>query len=248
MSGAAVAPDVPAEVGEETVGWSRHTGHMTEALRLVVALVVVGLLARTVRPAWRHRGLALRVWSRIRLRHVLGSAVLLVVVVGVALTLLSSVPVTRFGLGELVGVTGNALFAPVEEVAARGGESGEALGLAVTGVFLAGLLALFPWLAYVEERAFREGLELAGPGRELWTALRFGLAHMVMLVPLAAALAIAVAGLVYGRVYRHAYRRAAMTMGPVTARAEAVLSATTWHATFNTLVVLGVLIGLVFDL
>jgi hypothetical protein len=218
-------------------------------LRLVVAVVVVGLLARTVRPAWQHRGLALRVWSRIRPRHVLGSLGLLAVVLGVAVGLLRFVPVTRFGLGSVVGVTGNAVFAPIEEVNARSGgadlgaaEAAPAGGLsapalAAIGGFLALLLALFPWLAYVEERMFREGLERAGPGRELWTALRFGLVHLIMLVPLAAALAVGVAGFFYGRVYRRAYARSAT-------RAEALMAATTWHTTFNTLLVLLVFAGL----
>jgi hypothetical protein len=118
----------------------------------------------------------------------------------------------------------------------------------VTAAFLALLFALFPWLAYVEELTFRQGLELATPAREAWAALRFGLAHLFMLVPLAAALAIAVAGFAYGRVYRSAYRRAATHLEPVQARAEAVLAATTWHATFNSLAVLAVLAGLVFGL
>lgn len=212
---------------------------MTDALRLLVALVIVGLIARTVRPAWRHRRLALRVWSQIRPRHVLGSLALLVAVVTVALTLLAYVPLSRVGLGSLIGLTGNAVFAPIGEVAARSGGGTGGLALTAIAAFLAVLLALFPWLAYLEEATFRAGLERAGLAREAWTALRFGLVHLVMLVPLAAALAIAIAGFFYGRVYRRAYARA--TTNP---RAEALLASTTWHATFNSLVVLGLFAGL----
>ncbi len=236
---------------------------MTELLRLAVAVAILLLLARAVRPAWRNRALALRVWSRIRPRHVLGSIALLAVVIGVAGTLLTYVPATRVGLGSLVGLSGNAVFAPVEQVAARdGGGVGGGVTLALTGGFLVLLLTLFPWFAYAEERAFREGLERAGPGREVWTALRFGLAHLIMLVPVAAALAIGVAGFAYGRIYRRAYARAAARSptgaagadgtpesslagagGPAppahlrAARAEAVLASTVWHTTFNSLVV-----------
>lgn len=214
---------------------------MTDVLRLLVALAVVGLLARTVRPAWRHRGLALRVWSGIRPVHLLGSAALLAVVLGVALALLAYVPVTGFGLGSLLGLSGNAVFAPIDEVTARGtglaGATPSVWPLVFAAGFLVVLLALFPWLAYTEELAFRQGLERAGPVRELWVALRFGLAHLVMLVPIAAALAIAVAGYAYGRVYRRVYRRA----GP----SEALLAATRWHVTFNSLVVIGVLLSIV---
>ncbi len=229
---------------------------MSEALRLLVALVVVGLIARAARPAWRHRRLAFRVWSQVRPRHVLGSLALLAVVVTVALSLLRFVPVTGISLGGLIGITGNAVFAPIDELAARSGTDltptdsvqgtapepvNRGLTLAAIGGFLAVLLALFPWLAYVEELAFRDGLERAGTAAQVWRALRFGLAHLVMLVPLAAALAIAVAGFFYGRVYLRAYARDGL-------RSEAILAATTWHVTFNSLVVLGVFAGLVFAL
>jgi hypothetical protein len=208
---------------------------MAEALRLLVALVVVGLLARTVRPAWRHRDLALRVWSGIRPRHLLGGAALLALVLSVAVALLAYVPVTRIGLGTLIGLSGNAVFAPIERVAAPGAGV-DVLPLLLAGGFLLALLALFPWLAYTEELTFRRGLERAGLARELWVALRFGLAHLIMLVPLGAALAIAVAGFAYGRIYRRAYRRGGLS--------EALLAATRWHVTFNSLVVLGVIAGL----
>lgn len=230
------------------------------ALRVVLAVVVVGLVARTVRPAWRQRALALHVWRGVRLRHVLGSAALLVAVLAVALTLLATVPLTRYGLGDLVGFRGNALFAPVEVVDVGSGGGGLAggpapapdparrvVGQVAIGGFLVLLVLLFPWLAHGEERAFREGLEDVSVGREVWAALRFGLVHLVVLVPVAAALGVAVAGYAYGRLYRAAYRRAvARPAAPsvAAARAEAVLAATRWHATFNTLVVCVVVVAL----
>lgn len=237
---------------------------MAEILRLIVALAVVVLLGRAARPAWRNRGLALAVWRRIGLRHVLGCLALLVVVLGTAVGLLALVPVTGYGLGSLIGLSGNAVFAPLEEVTVRaGGPDGTTGGpgwglLAATGGFLGLLLVMFPWLAYVEERVFREGLETAGPGREAWVALRFGLLHLVMLIPVAAALAVGVAGLFYGRVYRVTYARVAAnqmlagssavavaTGATRQARQEAVLAATVWHTTFNSLIVVLVLAGVV---
>lgn len=185
-------------------------------------------------------------WRRIRLRHVAGSVVLLAAVLGVTIGLMVLVPVTGYGLGSLIGLTGNAVFAPVEEAAARGatvdGPSAALISRLVTAgtaAFLLALLVLFPWLAYVEERIFREGLERAGTLRRGWTALRFGLVHLVMLVPVAAALGIAVAGLWYGRVYVRAFDRAG-TLDPDQvphARTEAVLASTVWHTTFNSLIV-----------
>lgn len=219
---------------------------MSSALRLVVTAVILVLLARSARLAWSNRHLALLVWRRIRVRHVAGSIVLLSLVVAVTWVLIVVIPATRYGLGDLVGLTGNAVFAPVEEAAARtetvSGPSAVWLSRLLTAgilAFLAALLALFPWLAYVEEQVFREGLEQAGALRRGWTALRFGLAHLIMLVPVAAALGIAVAGLWYGRVYLRAFEAVAPDAPEElpAARNEAVLASTVWHATANSLIV-----------
>ncbi|MDQ3530469.1 MAG: hypothetical protein M3425_11085 [Actinomycetota bacterium] len=226
---------------------------MSAALRLAVAVAVVALLGRSARLAWSNRSVAMAVWRRVRVRHLLGSLVLLVAVGSTALGLAALVPVTRYGLGTLVGFTGNAVFAPVEEAAVRAGGASPLTSPAadvVTTVavcaFLLGLAALFPWLAYVEEQRFRVGLERVGLGGQVRAAMRFGLAHLVMLIPVSAALAIGIAGFYYGQVYRRAYRRAWATAGDSDAvagqwasrsvRQEAVLASTVWHTTFNTLI------------
>lgn len=253
-------------------------------VRTVIAVVVALLLARAAVGAWRNRWLAVRVWRSVRPRHVAGSLGLLAAVLGTFLLLVTVLPVTAWGPGTLLGLTGNAVFAPIEgalqDVPAVTGAAAPAAfpwpqAAAVLG-FLALLVVLFPFLAYGEERAFRSGLERAGPGRQLWSALRFGLIHLVMLIPLAAALAIAVAGLGYGLAYRSRYARALATLPPVTtvvaqppaafapgvvaeevlvlradtagAEAAALLESTTWHATFNTLVAVTVAAGYLLSL
>jgi hypothetical protein len=183
-------------------------------LRFAVSAWVLVMLARGARAAWGQRRLALLVWRRVRPRHVLGSLALLLVVVSVAGVLLTVVPPLRFGLGSLVGLGGNAIFAPLEQAAAgsataTGTASGTDWPLLLGSTAFLGLLALLlPWFAFVEEEVFRAGLEDAAPAREVRVALWFGLVHLVMLVPVGAALAIGVAGLVYGRIYRHAHARA----------------------------------------
>lgn len=249
---------------------------MVDALRLAIVAAVLVLLARVVPVAWRNRRVALTVWRRLRPHHVLGSLALLAAVLGTALTLLWLAPPTRHGAGSLIGLSGNAVFAPLEEAMLRGGGAlpepapaartptetthvrtepvrPEPWLVLLTVAFLAGLLLLVPWLAYVEERTFREGLEHAGLGHQVWRALQFGLVHLVMLIPLAAALAIAVAGFAYGRAYRRAYRRAQTAPDPggdeglagrtARLRSAGVLESTTWHAAFNSVVVLLVLLG-----
>ncbi|MBW3657550.1 MAG: hypothetical protein KY457_02855 [Actinobacteria bacterium] len=183
----------------------------TVVLRLLVAAWILVMLARASRAAWRHRRLTLLVWRRIRWRHVLGALGLLAVVGTLVTTLLVHVPGMSVGLGSLVGSSGNAVFIPLEEAVSRTGPVPGAgpdwALLLLSTAFFGGLVALFPWLAFIEEEVFRAGLEDASWPRELGTALVFGLAHLVMLVPVGAALAIAVAGFVYGRVYRAAYAR-----------------------------------------
>lgn len=180
-------------------------------VRLVVATIVAVLLSRAAMGAWRHRELTLAVWRSITPRHLLGTFALLVAVVTVGSLLLQVTPL-RVGLGELVGFSGNAVFTPLEEAASRAGPP-PATGpdwyvVLLATAFLAFLALLLPWLAFVEEEIFRAGLEIADLRSEIAAALKFGLIHLLMLVPLAAALAIALAGLLYGRVYRYGYRTA----------------------------------------
>lgn len=240
------------------------------ALRLVVAGVVLVLLARAGRVAWRNRTVAVAVWRRVRWHHILGSVGLLVVVVTTLAGLIALVPGADWGLGRLIGLSGNAVFAPLETATHGAGTTGSGATTTATwpgvvvgvGVvmFLTALLAMFPWLAYVEERVFREGLEDADLPRELWAALKFGLIHLVMLIPIGAALAIGVAGFVYGRIYRRAFARAQantrVEAGPFgvpvvvepsvrQARSEAVLASTVWHTSFNSLIVLSLLLSFV---
>lgn len=181
----------------------------TGPLRLVISGLVLVLLARAAVGAWRNRRLATLVWRTVSPRHVAGAFGLFAIVAMVTSLLLMS-PLLRFGLGSLVGFSGNAVFTPLEEVTTRSGHLGAEGGfdwylVAIATVFLGFVALLLPWLAFVEEEIFRGGLEEADLRQELLAALRFGLVHLVMLVPIAAALAIALAGFAYGRIYRRAY-------------------------------------------
>ncbi|MFN2555370.1 MAG: hypothetical protein ABR592_00610 [Nitriliruptorales bacterium] len=187
-------------------------------LRLVIAALVLCLLARAAAGAWRNRLLAAVVWRKVGLRHIAGAFGLFTLVATLASLLLTS-PLLRFGLGSIVGFSGNAVFTPLEELTARSGLVGADGGhdwylVAAATVFLGFIALLVPWLAFIEEEIFRGGLEEADLRQEVGAALRFGLVHLVMLVPIAAALAIAVAGFCYGRIYRRAYHSDAHTRVP----------------------------------
>lgn len=181
-------------------------------VRLLIAAWILVTLARAARGAWAHRAVMVTVWRSVRPRHLGGTALLLLLVGATMTMLVALVPGMAYGLGTLVGTTSNAVFAPLEAAVAATGPAptaGPDWVLLVAGtVFLLPLAAMLPWLAFVEEEVFRAGLEDASLPRELLAAVVFGLAHLIMLVPVGAALAIGVAGFVYGRVYRHAYASA----------------------------------------
>ncbi len=208
-----MSPAAPREPERRTGRGRRHGPGLpftdVALIRLAIAGWILVTLARVARLAWRERALAVTVWRSIGARHVLGAIGLLAVVGAVATSLLALVPGMDLGLGRLVGLTTNAVFAPVEEGLSRAGPppaSGPDWPM-ILGVsaFLLPLLFLLPWLAFVEEEVFRAGLEGAGALRVAVASLVFGLVHLVMLVPLAAALAVGVAGAFYARVYRRAH-------------------------------------------
>lgn len=182
---------------------------LASVVRLAIAAWILVTLGRAARGAWHHRRLTTTIWSSLRPRHLLGGAGLLVAVVGVATLLVEHVPGLGVGLGTLLGFEANAVFSPLEEAVAR--TPAPTTGtvdwplLLLSSAFLLPLVVLLPWLAFVEEEVFRAGLEDASLPVELRSALVFGLVHLVMLVPLGAALAVGGCGFVYGRVYRRAH-------------------------------------------
>lgn len=254
--------------------------HVPSPVRLLLALLVLALLARAARVAWSRRDLALAVWRGIRPRHVVGSLGLLVVVVTVTVTAAMAVPVLAYGLGDLFSTTGNAVFAPVDVAAeatrtASGDGANIGFLVAVT-VFLGVLALLLPWFAFVEEEVFRAGAETWGLPTRIGAALVFGAAHLIMLVPVAAALGIAVAGFAYGEIYRHGVARRPrpapaavrgafrptrrssravrhVAVDPVHThlhqqrQVDGLYASTVWHATFNTTVVTLVWVTFLLD-
>jgi hypothetical protein len=145
-------------------GNATHWSTMASILRLAIVAVVLLLLLRAATGAWRNRALAFAVWRRIRIRHIVGSVALLAVVLTVAIGLMQTIPATSVGFGTFIGLSGNAVFAPLEEASMRAnGESalspsaGDptapagrtpadlALVLGASS-FFGLLLLLFPWL------------------------------------------------------------------------------------------------------
>lgn len=70
------------------------------------------------------------------------------------------------------------------------------------------LVCFVPLLALWEEETFRAGIEDQSVTKRWSRATQFGLAHLIVGIPIAAALVLIISGLLLNRVYLHAYRRA----------------------------------------
>lgn len=162
--------------------------------RWPLALLMAALLGQGVlRLDWRLE--IVRPYRHLRLRHlVVGLAALSAPVTVYWLT--ADMPVLNWSLLTLVGQaeTGN--------VASAGLQVG--LWFALPYVLL--LLACLPTLALVEEYWFRRGTRGWRDG--LWRSLAFGLAHLLVGVPLGVALfGLSAVGLLFTAVYLRAARR-----------------------------------------
>ncbi len=203
-------------------------GAIAFALGRSTAVLVVQILV--LAWLWFHVGRSLRnprqriLLKGIRPRHfALALRVLVGVIVALTVLLLPDT-VLRWGWWEYLGGTGNVIF-------------GQAAGsvLQVSQVVLPALI-LIPLVislclfALREERAFRRGDETRGLGARLWRALVFGLAHLVMGIPIGAALALGVGGFGFSQVYLKRWRESG-------SRLESVLESARVHFAYNLMLV-----------
>lgn len=110
-------------------------------------------------------------------------------------------------------------------------EAGRAILPSVIAVCFPVLILInIPAFAYIEERMFRKGAERRGRAANAMYAIWFGLVHMIMGVPLFAALAISVAGLFF----THRYLSSHAASGDIE---TALIAAASRHAAYNLILV-----------
>lgn len=201
---------------------------MREVLVSVLTVVVLGWVGSNLvvgaRRAVRRRSHTALLLRGVRLRH-LGPAPLVLAVVFAVFALAWLVPPLRFGWWSLLGGQGNVVFGTTSQT------RGTVLETLIPVAFVLLLLPALPLLVEAEERRFRLGAEAWSTGRRALRGLQFGLLHLVVGVPIAAALAITVAGWWFTWVYLRAFRR---TGSPTEALAESTRS----HLGYN-LVIIG---------
>lgn len=96
-------------------------------------------------------------------------------------------------------------------------------------VFLPVLAIALPHLAEIEERSFREGTRNWKHG--IIRSIRFGLEHLIMMIPIGAALALSIGGLWFTHQYFKGGRE----------------RSTTYHAAYNTILVMVAFVAIIFS-
>ena len=163
------------------------------------------------------------IWRGLRLRHVASALLIIPLVVAAYLLITQLAPWTQWGWWSALGGQGSLLLGTPETSAAA--PASRVVQIAPF-VFVAAIFCFLPAAARREERWFRLGTERRDASRRAASALAFGLMHLLMGIPISAALALAVAGWMFQRVYLAGYARRA-------SRHDALMSSTHVHQAYN---------------
>jgi hypothetical protein len=172
------------------------------------------------------------VWSRFRIGMFLQTFAMLLVVM-ICITILIEVPIIKYGWFNFFSQgPGNIIVAPIFE-----GTLSEITAVRLLPpIFFSVLFFALPFLAYDEERYFRRGYTAWVP--MIKQSIKFGLIHLYVGIPIAAALVIILPGFFYACKYRSAYKKSILVGIPEKESVEqAVLHSTAYHTMFNSLLV-----------
>lgn len=176
-------------------------------------------------PTGRDRTVA--IVRGIRWRHVWPVPLVLAGVVAAASVLLL-IPGMSFGWWTALGGIGNPVTGTTDATA------GSPLAWIVPAVFLSLLFPVVPLFALTEEQIFRVGSEARDLRGRAWWAVRFGLAHALIGIPIGVALALSVGGAYFTWRYLVAHRASG---SPTAAALESARAHTAYNWAILTLVV-----------
>lgn len=155
----------------------------------VVSYVALNVLAALGRSELRQE--AYQIARGLRARHFLVAAPFLALTITTAI-LLVQLPLLSFGWWSLLGGEGS--------IAA--GDTGSGRGADVVSVLVISIVLLaLPIFAHLEEQVFRKGAEGRTLRQNSVRAVKFGLVHLVMGIPIGVALALAIGGGVFTWAY-----------------------------------------------
>ncbi|MGI5206441.1 hypothetical protein ACQEU6_33320 [Spirillospora sp. CA-108201] len=180
--------------------------------------------------------LAYRMLKKMRPRHIAtGIAAFGVTVAGVALFEAPGWDFLTWSWWQAIGGIGNLSFGLTRGTAV--------VGIVVSVAMILAFVAALPIFAMMEEVQFRNGAEHQAAGTRIHWALVFGFMHLVVGVPVAAALALSLTGGVLTWVYLRGVRRAESTE-PKLRSAHGLLDSILVHTVHNIVAVIAVVIAL----
>ena len=203
------------------------------ALYLIGTAMTFYVGSRAYQVVKSERILALGIWKRLRIRHLLAAAACAYLFVETVASIYPLHPVFRFSLLSLITGTDasfNIAFSP----AVLAGENGTWVAKAFVLAFLSVLAIAMPSLNYEEEQAMRQGKNAWGDV-PVQSAI-FGMLHIFAGVPVAVCVALMFVGTVWHVIYKFRYERN-MRLGLTgpEAELEAALESTAYHNAFNNL-------------
>lgn len=178
----------------------------------------------------RQLGDAMRIY-RSGWRDYLHALVIIVITVHVVWLLWAITPdLLHYGWLSLLSDSGGSLFsAPV--AAARDNDSHRVLNLIGLAGFYTMMVFAMPFLAREEEKIFRARQHTRR--QILVKSTKFGLAHLIVGIPVFAALGLIVTGLLFASVYLKSYRKAREHLSVADAEELAVEQSSRIHALYN---------------
>lgn len=228
-------------------------------LNIFKIFLIIFTMANLAIPIYEERrnlGFIFSIWKRFRFGMLLEVLLLIILAIASAYTLVN-IPFLKYGWFNLFfGDTGSLLGLPVTEGMSS---SNLLLRLVMFFYFLLFILAI-PFLARIEENIFRRGCITF---KEIsWQSVKFGLMHLVLGIPLAAAIALIGVGFFYAYKYKKAFNQTLKRMGWTQteeggvlapdkivhdyllielgwtkAEEEGVLASTTYHSFMNTILI-----------
>lgn len=212
---------------------------MSNSLTNVLTFAVLGFMGVRLVTGLRRsrstegRSIVAAVVHNIGWRHVWPVPLLLTAVIAVA-TALVQVPGLSWGWWSMLGGIGNPVFGDSDATA------GTVLEWIIPLTFMALLLPALPLFAFAEERMFRTGAQRWARGRRTLKVLQFGMIHVIIGIPIGAALALSIGGAYFMWVYLRAFR-------VHQSEHAATIESTTAHTVYNGLLVILVLLAITLD-
>jgi hypothetical protein len=197
---------------------------------LLVVLAVASVLDPLVSQR-RNYGFVWQVWKRFRFGMFFQVLGVLIAVGTVVVVLWTYVPFLKWGwLNLFYDGVGNAGIKPITDASKSSNEFVRLLPV----LFLVALMFVVPFMAQAEEKMFRKGHT---EWREIvWQSVKFGLAHCIVGIPIAAGVALIISGLYFGYKYKCAFDRNVRKLGYDEAEKEALMTSTAAHSLYNLVV------------